>query len=410
MSKSTVISLYVSILILGVSAAFSFISLRDVRADLAATRGQLVATSAVLAQARDVNDELNQRYVTLHAEAVQIADDRNDAIAQGFTLTAERDALLVTLNDSRAQHRRLSAAHSSLTSQHTQLQEEHGELTLRHRSLNSEHGALVQKHLDLQQTVGDVATMQRRLITLQDQVRPLVLAVNMQARGPFLCTGSMEPTITCLDAATWMSPPSPEHIGVGATISFDPDCTESVADGTGTAHRVTDIKTENGVTYFWPRGDGNREADGCWVPYSSVTAYIVDLHRGVYPENAELRNRVNSAYARFLQEEKKLEVVRQNAERASTEYREIIDGYCGAGVEPANCVLPPGQYAVALAAFNRLNTLLNEAERVYAVYEWAYDTWSCWYDSAEHSERPGHIPVNCALQVGPAPPPVFPSN
>ena len=147
-------------------------------------------------------------------------------------------------------------------------------------------------------TIGELETktrdLQAEIAELEDRRRPLVLALDTSARSGFLCTGSMEPTITCLDEATWLRDFRPEDIAIGATIAFKPNCWEDDEDARGAAHRVMDIRVEEGIHYYWPKGDGAREPDGCWVPHTNVQGYVIDIHRDVRPANAVLRERGNA--------------------------------------------------------------------------------------------------------------------
>ena len=171
-----------------------------------------------------------------------------------------------------------------------------------YEALNRRHGELAIEHQTLKASVATLAELERQAEGIREQIKelealrePLILGPGGRYRGGLRCTGSMEPAITCLDEATWVADFQPEAIVVGATISFAPDCW----GGDGAAHRVVDVKVEDGVYYYWPKGDNNSEADGCWVPHTDVLAYITEIHRGVRPENAELRQHVNSAKAAF---------------------------------------------------------------------------------------------------------------
>ncbi len=106
----------------------------------------------------------------------------------------------------------------------------------------------------------------------------------------------MEPKITCLDSATWVGNFNPADVVVGAVISFaaPPEC------GLGNvhvAHRVVDIREDDGVYSYWPKGDALADADGCWVPHTNVYGYLIELSKDAYAENSGLRNRVNAATA-----------------------------------------------------------------------------------------------------------------
>ena len=169
------------------------------------------------------------------------------------------------------------------------------------------------------------------------------------------CTGSMEPAIACTDEITYRRVDSPADIGVGDIIRMQPSC--PLGDGRqhrGVAHRIVDVKVEDDQHWYWPKGDAHREADGCWVPFEHVKAVAVEVHRGVRPANAELRELVNAA------------MVTVNG---------LVDRYCGVGVGADDCELS------TVAQYDEL--------------EAAADLFDCWYEVASTAEYPGHIPSRC---------------
>ena len=408
-------------------------------ADLSATQKTLSATAASLTHQEAVNVALKQSNNALVqtndmmlAEAITIATARNDATLRGNAL----DADLVALGEQHAQlgmeHRALTAEHDTLQSAHGKLMTEHDDLTTQHDALTSQHRTLTEAHDDLTTThnaldsqykrltvqhrslldrVGDVERLETQIATLEGQLQPLLLSANSRETVGFTCTGSMEPTITCLDEATWVSPDTPERIVVGTTIAFpSSNCWEDAPDDRGTAHRVIDIKVENGETFYWPKGDGNREADGCWIPYNAVIGYMVELRRNVYPENAFLRDKVNAAIAAHNEARDELEAVESAWAQVETEYDEAIERYCGVGVQPGNCYLGEPAYSIVIGVYNRLDALAAKYDRVYAAYERAYAWWECWDSVARNSPAPGVVPPNTcsSLASSVTPPPIVP--
>ena len=61
--------------------------------------------------------------------------------------------------------------------------------------------------------------LQIEIVSLEGRRAPLIVETYT---GTFACTGSMEPKITCLDSATWLSNFEPQHVVIGAVISFTP--------------------------------------------------------------------------------------------------------------------------------------------------------------------------------------------
>ena len=210
---------------------------------------------------------------------------------------------------------------------------------------------------------GEIRMLRQEILELEEARKPLILGVDAKGRGGFACTGSMEPVVTCLDEATWLEDFRPEDITVGATISFHPGCFDA-GEGRGTAHRVEAVEVRDGVHYYWPKGDNNLEADGCWVPEQNVRGYIVEMHRNVRPENAELREHVNEAIDGWKD--------------AVAAYFALYDRYCERG---QRCTVPS-------SIFVRLKAL----ERA---WDTAQDHLVCWQNSAKASQYPGHIPWRC---------------
>ena len=168
----------------------------------------------------------------------------------------------------------------------------------------------------------------------------------------------MTPTLRCMDEASLETIFDPQDIQPGAIIAFSPDCTGPEDESEGMVHRVVKVKVEDGLHYYWPKGDADRQADGCWIPETDVTGYVVEVHRNTRPKAAALH----------------AEVI-----RASGAVDEILDRYCGVGVSADDCQVSRAEYDEIMAAS--------------AVYE-------CWSDVAMESEYIGHIPPNRCNDAG----------
>ncbi len=167
-------------------------------------------------------------------------------------------------------------------------------------TITEERNTLRTNYNRLQASTGTITDLEEEIVRLRAIREPLILDPGGTSRSGFLCTGSMEPKLTCLDEATWLTDFRPEDITIGATISFNPNCWErngtQARDNIFTAHRVKRIDIRNGIPHYWPKGDNNHQDDGCWIPATDVRGYIVEMHKGTKPENADLRNAVNQAY------------------------------------------------------------------------------------------------------------------
>lgn len=392
----------VTVLLLTAAVVYLALSLVGVASELDETTATLQETSQDLARQEAANTALEQTNSTLRTDNANLEGYLDDALERNSTLLSVSVGLQSNLTSLGDQYNRLDAAHARLTGRHTELASNHDALGMQHDDLKLDYGDLADRHADLttqyedlEEMAGTVTELEERIVALEGQLEPLVLAVNSRRRNPFLCTGSMEPAITCLDGATWVTPADPADIVVGTTISFDPDCTEGQVDGRSTAHRVTATKVVNGVTYYWPKGDANEFADGCWVPFSDVHGYIVELHRGIHPENAFLREQVNASGAAVDEAEVAADEARTIMRTAGNEYDALLVALCGEGVSLQACQLSTAGYDQAIAAYDRYETARRHYRTAYDVYEAAYDYWDCWYRSAQLSEGPGHVPHEC---------------
>ena len=192
------------------------------------------------------------------------------------------------------------------------------------------------------------------LALLDPQGSTQTTAADSDFRAKGSCTGSMAPAMTCVDEATFRTVFSPEDIKPGHIITFQPGCP---GEGGGTrpvAHRVMEVRQDEGGYSYWPKGDAKREADGCWIPAELVQGYVIEVHRDVRPENTELRDEVAAARAALTA---------------------IMDRYCGVGVGADDCQLEtPAQH-----------------DEIVAVRERAL----CWHGVALAAEYDGHIPSRC---------------
>lgn len=97
-----------------------------------------------------------------------------------------------------------------------------------------------------------------------------------------VCTGSMEPNITCDDLLVLYAPSTPSDIDVGDIIYFrkpDADCAGSVP-GIFVLHRVVDVMTRSGDVVFQTQGDAMAGPDRCLVPRADVIYKLLTNIRG----------------------------------------------------------------------------------------------------------------------------------
>ena len=280
-------------LIVGGGVGFLLLELYNANAKLLAANKKIDSVSAEVRDAKTEIDGLGD-YITELLDTIDEAVDANAAYAKS------NEELQAALSGTQANYdsavaltidleNRLVAAEGEVSSLNTQVAERDtriagfisdiitlnaqvAERTTRiadlvndNSRLRTDYQALVNAGGDLEQVRAEEEASQKRvdeleieIKELQEQRRPLILSPGAVATSGFLCTGSMYPAITCLDRGTWLEEFNPEDIVVGATISFNPNCWEEGPDDIPTAHRVKEIKLEDGAYYFWPRGDANR--------------------------------------------------------------------------------------------------------------------------------------------------------
>ena len=383
------------VLVLSGAVVYLAVSLAGVAPELDETTASLQRATQELSWQEATNAVLEQTNSTLRADKAKLEGYLDNAFEQNNVLATEKVGLQSDLIAAEDRYNRLDAAHAKLAAAHDALADEHDDLQGDHGDLAARHGDLTRQYQELESMAARASELQEQILALEAQLEPLVVSVHSKQREWFRCTGSMEPAITCLDSATWIAPADPADIVVGATISFDPNCFEGDVDGRRTAHRVAATKVVNGVTYYWPKGDANERADGCWVPYSNVHGYLVELHKGTHPENASLRDKVNASKAARDAAEATAEEAEATMRTAGAAYDALIAELCGEGVRTDSCQLSTEGNTRAVAAYARYLTAFERYGAAYAVYEAAYNRWNCWYSNAEQSESPGHIPHEC---------------
>lgn len=308
-----------------------------------------------VSQLKMAKEALEGTVVGLETANADLAMDLSDAHDRNVDLEDANDGLQVNLTDARAENASLETRNEMLSDDL--------------ETVNSDLEALQEASGTVEQLLARADGIRRDIMDLENKLRPLTIGWESRISSESLCTGSMAPTFTCLDTYTAVTEFDPSVLVEGAIIEFDPSCDETEPDGLLVRHRAIDIKVEDGVYYFWPKGDGNREADGCWLHQDAVDGYVVEVFYNSLPENAELWNAVSAA---------------------KQGYWEAIDAfdathlrYCGfSSDEDRNCwpMLSDHQFDVLSGL---LDTWL-EAEA----------TYDCWYDVALRSERAGHIPAH----------------
>ena len=327
-------------------------------------------------------EEANGRYDAVSSENVSL----QSRLVEQEAVSAK---LRVDLANITLQRDQLSLARDALSDTHDSLASDHAALLALHKTVTEQYDEIVRLQ-------GTIPELEERIAQLQQRHKPLLGAVDRQRSSWFACTGSMEPRITCLDRVHLVPPTDPRDIVVGVVINVDPHCGEGDGDGRGVAHRVTAIKVRNGVHYYATKGDALSAVDTCWIPYSDVLEYIVAVDKDVYPENAELRNGVNSALAAYRAEQVAADAVEQRYLAAREAYFALIEQVCGEGVSFGNCPqMTAAQERQIRDSYDHSEDLYDEFRAASRELYAARLHWECWFHNAVRSLGPGHIPQPC---------------
>ena len=188
----------------------------------------------------------------------------------------------------------------------------------------------------------------------------------------FRCTGSMNPTITCIDTATELKTFSPEDIEVGTIIVW------RIGDSLP-AHRVVQVTGEGEQEKYKTKGDAHSYPDKGQVSYSSVIGIITTIHKGAAshrqgeydaarPINLALQNAERDLYSA----ERELDRLRQS-------YRTLFELHCGyaPGKDAPRCLLDEGPYQEVNAAFQAYDDYFdNVYTPAFDIYKIAWDRYS----------------------------------
>ena len=357
--------------------------LQSEKASNVSLTSNLKSTTEQLNDQTGENNTLTADLQAKTAENETLTADLQAETAENERLTADLDTTTERLTSKIAENETLTADLNATTEQLTSKIAENEALT---SDLNtktqqlvdktSEHEALVKELGDMEDVKSERDSLLSQVESLNSQISRLRSEISSleQLRRPlivrsynegFLCTGSMEPKITCLDSATWLVNFNPEDIIVDTVIIFDPPAECDMGSG-NVAHRVKAIRTASNTYFYWPKGDANAEADGCWIPHTNVLGYMIDLHKNVHPENADLRNRVNTAKAVMDVALSNYEYAVAVHDQKQDQYDSLRLRYCGSLT--GSCQLPTKQYNELIALENELISGLEELLRLLNIY------------------------------------------
>ena len=334
------------------------------------------------------NAELRMSLTTLGEDNAELREslttlgEDNAELRESLTTLEEDNAELQTSlttleGDSATQRMTIEAIEEELNTLRTTykaVEEEKIRIEIHASTIESDRERLKAELAQLEALNGTLQELEDQIRELSQRREALILAPGDTSRTGFACTGSMEPKITCLDEATWLHDFDPKDIVVGTTISFDPGCGGSEPTGVGISHRVMNIKFENGSFYFWPRGDNNLTDDGCWIHESRVRSYLIEIHKNVRPQNAELRRNVNAATVAYRAAGQALNDALSEMERLRVESERLLNAH--------NANPSPESYAEWKVASDAWRSAYARWEELRADFEPVHAAYICWLDYA----------------------------
>ena len=227
-----------------------------------------------------------ERLVAGHAAADAVARGLEDRLAESEVETeairVELDAQLVELGVREQELRQLVQRLAG--SESTQLGFD--ELAGRHARLEQQHDGLLAEHEGLLAEYEALASRWDQLLPIDSPELPGdALLLDQSVAGVVytraLCTGSMEPTISCDDLLVLYEPASVTDLDSGDVIYFRkpaPGC-DGFMPGRFTLHRIQAVVSNADGIFFRTRGDAFASADYCLVPAADVVYKLLTAVR-----------------------------------------------------------------------------------------------------------------------------------
>lgn len=339
----------------------------------------LIASVACVSKGRYT--ELEEQYQALQWEMGR-AQAANAVLEAS---NADLDEKLSGLQSSNAafeeQLTELQSSNGTLEEKLSKLHSSNGELEKKLSGLQASSAELDKKlseltlsYANLMNEVRGVETLRQQRQSLLDSISALqqqrtALIPATLERG-FICSGSMDPKITCMDKAIWLDDPRPEEIVVGAVISFQALSTCSFKDTSrDIAHRVTSIKTEAGQYQFRTKGDNNALDDGCWIPFANVNGLMIALRKGYNVEMQALFNQVWPLEQERNQLKLAMLALTNEVNQLQTEYNLIYKKYCSGVPSGQKCVVAHEVFVLLDPMYKRIEQMQQTWQAQFNRYE-----------------------------------------
>ena len=162
----------------------------------------------------------------------------------------------------------------------------------------------------------------------------------------FTCTGSMNPTITCLDRATELRTFTPDDIEVGTIIVFP-------RGDSAVAHRVVEVTGEGEQEEYTTKGDSASYPDKLQVGYSTVLGIVTIIHKGAASHRQGEYDAARPINLALQNAERELYSAERELGRLLQSYRTLFELHCGYAPDKdaPRCLLDEGPFQEVKAAF-----------------------------------------------------------
>ena len=192
----------------------------------------------------------------------------------------------------------------------------------------------------------------------------------------FTCTGSMNPTITCLDRATELRTFTPDDIEVGTIIVFP-------RGDTAVAHRVVEVTGEGEQEEYTTKGDSASYPDKLQVGYSTVLGIVTVIHKGAASYRQEEYDAARPINLALQNAERELFSAERELGRLLQSYRTLFELHCGYAPDKdaPRCLLEEGPYQEVNGAFQTYDAHYdNVYTPAFDSYKEAWDRYNEYHD------------------------------
>jgi signal peptidase I len=284
------------------------------------------------------------RYTQLEEQYQALQGELGRVQAANAVLEASNADSEEKLSGLQASNAALEEPLSALQSSKGELEKKLSGLKGTNLELDKKLSELTLSYATLMNEVGGVETLRHQRQSLLDSISALhqqrTALIPATSEGGFVCSGSMDPTITCMDRATWLDNPRPEEVVVGGVISFQaPSGCRFKDTSRSIAHRVTSVTTQAGEYQFRTKGVNNAVDDSCWIPFANVNGLMLGLDKGSNAQMQALSHQVWPLEAERNQLELGMLALTHELNQLRTEYHLLYAKYCSGVPKGQKCIV-----------------------------------------------------------------------